>query len=86
MKENLLLRSSKTKEKVLFIGIGNTSRGDDALGWDFVSKAQLHFPDADVEYKYQLQVEDSELSVHDTLPILQAMDNLDLGRAHVDSG
>jgi hydrogenase maturation protease len=61
MKENLLLRNLKTKEKVLFIGVGNTSRGDDALGWDFVSKAKVFFPDADLEYKYQLQVEDSEL-------------------------
>ena len=32
------------------------------------------------------QVEDSELSVHNTLPILQAMDKMDLGRGHVDIG
>lgn len=37
-------------------------------------------------HRFVRQVEDSELSVHDTLPILQAMDKLDLGRAHVDIG
>jgi glyceraldehyde 3-phosphate dehydrogenase len=37
-------------------------------------------------HRFVRQVEDSELSVHDTLPILQAMDNMDLGRGHVDIG
>ena len=37
-------------------------------------------------HRFVRQVEDSELSVHDTLPILQAMDKLELGRAHVDIG
>lgn len=37
-------------------------------------------------HRFVRQVEDSELSVHDTLPILQAMDKLDLGRAHIDIG
>ncbi|RDE24944.1 glyceraldehyde-3-phosphate dehydrogenase [Motiliproteus coralliicola] len=37
-------------------------------------------------HKYVRQVEGEELSVHDTFPILQAMDNMDLGRAHIDIG
>ena len=37
-------------------------------------------------HRFVRQVEDSELSVHDTLPILQAMDRMDLGRGHVDIG
>lgn len=37
-------------------------------------------------HRFVRQVEDSELSVHDTLPILEAMDKLELGRAHVDIG
>ncbi|MBL1274131.1 MAG: glyceraldehyde-3-phosphate dehydrogenase [Oceanospirillales bacterium] len=37
-------------------------------------------------HRYVRQVEQSELSVHDTLPLLQAMDQMDLGRAHVDIG
>ncbi|WP_427901851.1 glyceraldehyde-3-phosphate dehydrogenase [Marinobacter panjinensis] len=37
-------------------------------------------------HRFVRQVEDSELSVHNTLPILQAMDSMDLGRGHVDIG
>ncbi|MEP3561024.1 MAG: glyceraldehyde 3-phosphate dehydrogenase NAD-binding domain-containing protein, partial [Marinobacter sp.] len=37
-------------------------------------------------HRFVRQVEDSELSVHDTMPILQEMDKLNLGRAHVDIG
>ena len=32
------------------------------------------------------QIEGEELSVHDTYPVLQAMEKLDLGRAHIDIG
>ncbi|MEO9960378.1 MAG: glyceraldehyde-3-phosphate dehydrogenase, partial [Nisaea sp.] len=34
-------------------------------------------------HRFVRQVEDSELSVHNTLPILQAMDKMELGRGHV---
>jgi len=37
-------------------------------------------------HRFVRQVENKELSVHDTLPILEAMDKLDLGRAHIDIG
>ncbi|MEX0605895.1 MAG: glyceraldehyde-3-phosphate dehydrogenase [Marinobacter sp.] len=37
-------------------------------------------------HRFVRQVEESELSVHDTLPLLEAMDKLELGRAHVDIG
>tara|TARA_R110002012_G_scaffold166551_1_gene329926 strand:+ start:168 stop:1643 length:1476 start_codon:yes stop_codon:yes gene_type:complete len=37
-------------------------------------------------HRFVRQVEDSELSVHDTLPLLEAMDRLELGRAHIDIG
>ncbi|WP_407070131.1 glyceraldehyde-3-phosphate dehydrogenase [Marinobacter sp.] len=37
-------------------------------------------------HRFVRQVEDSELSVHNTLPILQAMDKMELGRGHVDIG
>ncbi|MEH6472871.1 MAG: glyceraldehyde-3-phosphate dehydrogenase [Halopseudomonas sp.] len=32
------------------------------------------------------QIEGEEVSVHDTYPVLQALDKMDLGRAHVDIG
>ncbi|WP_203141274.1 glyceraldehyde-3-phosphate dehydrogenase [Marinobacter mangrovi] len=37
-------------------------------------------------HRFVRQVEDSELSVHDTLPILETLDKLELGRAHIDIG
>ncbi|MFC4240341.1 glyceraldehyde-3-phosphate dehydrogenase [Marinobacter oulmenensis] len=37
-------------------------------------------------HRFVRQVEDSELSVHDTMPILEAMDRMELGRGHVDIG
>lgn len=37
-------------------------------------------------HRFVRQVEDSELSVCDTFPILEAMDRLELGSAHIDVG
>ncbi|MBK8517822.1 MAG: hydrogenase maturation protease [Saprospiraceae bacterium] len=46
----------------LIIGIGNTGRGDDGLGWQFISWIKKLFEiQVDYEYRYQLQIEDSEL-------------------------
>jgi hydrogenase maturation protease len=46
--------------RVLIIGIGNSSRGDDGLGWKFVDNATA-WRGIDLEYRYQLQVEDAGL-------------------------
>ena len=52
-------------DKTLLIGIGNIGRQDDGLGWLFLDKISELFPDYfDVEYRYQLQVEDAELISH----------------------
>jgi hydrogenase maturation protease len=48
--------------RILLIGIGNCGRGDDGLGWrfaDYICESGYDF--FDVEYRYQLQVEDAEL-------------------------
>ncbi len=37
-------------------------------------------------HRYVRQVEGEELSVNDTYPVLQFMDKMDLGRAHIDIG
>lgn len=37
-------------------------------------------------HRYVRQIEDSELSVRDTFPMLQCMDQLELGSAHIDVG
>ncbi len=49
--------------KTLLFGIGNCGRADDGLGWAFLDKVKPHLPNNfDVEYRYQLQVEDAELA------------------------
>jgi hydrogenase maturation protease len=55
--------------KMLLIGIGNCGRGDDGLGWKFAEYFQLKANELfDVEFRYQLQVEDAELvSKYDTI-------------------
>lgn len=53
---------SAKKIKKLVIGIGNEGRGDDGLGWRFAEKTEAGFSaEYDVEYRYQLQVEDADL-------------------------
>lgn len=48
--------------RTLLIGIGNGSRGDDALGWLFLNEIEEKDPGRfDMEYRYQLQVEDADL-------------------------
>jgi len=64
-------------KKILIIGIGNTGRSDDGLGWKFAEKSEELFRDGcDIEYRYQLQVEDAELISHyDTVIFADAIDN-----------
>lgn len=47
--------------KNVLIAIGNSSRRDDGLGWAFAEMVENH-PEitCDVEYRYQLQVEDAD--------------------------
>jgi len=48
--------------RTLLIGIGNGSRGDDALGWLFLNEIEEKDPQKfDMEYRYQLQVEDADM-------------------------
>lgn len=48
--------------KILIIGIGNSGRSDDGLGWAFLDAIEGEIPsNYDLEYRYQLQVEDAEL-------------------------
>lgn len=46
-------------EDWLLIGIGNSGRSDDGLGWQFLERAaEMCIQHADFEFRYQLQVED----------------------------
>jgi hydrogenase maturation protease len=55
------MKKSRITKKILLIGIGNDGRSDDAAGWRFVD-TWANFTDVfDIEYRYQLQIEDAEL-------------------------
>jgi len=57
------MKNLKTdSNRVLIIGIGNSGRGDDGLGWKFVEMTQyLGYDFLDYEFRYQLQIEDASL-------------------------
>ena len=55
------MNESGTDRKTLLIGIGNSGRSDDALGWKFVDEFVEYGHLFDLEYRYQLQIEDAEL-------------------------
>lgn len=50
---------------LLCLGIGNSGRGDDGLGWAFLDRLE-NWPGfkGQCHYRYQLQVEDAELLAH----------------------
>ena len=49
----------------LLIGIGNSGRSDDGLGWAFLDRVQQETAfGGRVEYRYQLQIEDAALISH----------------------
>jgi hydrogenase maturation protease len=62
-KEPCWMKNSRTETStILLIGIGNTGRGDDGLGWLFLDQIKEMYPGSfDLEYRYQLQVEDAAL-------------------------
>lgn len=53
------MNALRTK-RTLLIGIGNDGRADDALGWRF-AEAVTDCAVMDIQYRYQLQIEDAEL-------------------------
>lgn len=70
-----MLNDLKAEErKILLLGIGNSGRGDDGLGWSFVEAlADGTHPWLDYEFRYQLQVEDADLIAgYDTVIFVDA--------------
>ena len=51
--------------RTLVLGIGNSGRKDDGLGWKFIDflKGQ-EMENLELDYRYQLQIEDAELISH----------------------
>ncbi|MDH3321494.1 MAG: hydrogenase maturation protease [Flavobacteriaceae bacterium] len=68
--------------KSIIIGIGNTGRKDDGLGWLFIDSLKQNATEKmDLAYRYQLQIEDAELICnYDTVIFVDAMkDHLEEG-------
>jgi len=63
------------KNKTIVFGIGNVGRQDDGLGWlflDYLTEKQYNH--LDLEYRYQLQIEDAELICnYDTVIFVDAV-------------
>ncbi len=55
------MNDTNQTKKTLVIGIGNYGRSDDALGWKFIDEFAVQSNLFDIEYRYQLQIEDAEL-------------------------
>lgn len=55
---------NEENKKILIIGIGNSGRSDDGLGWLMLDCLKKKFSDVDLLYRYQLQIEDAEKLSH----------------------
>ena len=63
----------KKSDKIIILGIGNNGRQDDGPGWSFLDFLDEQNTNIDLEYRYQLQIEDSELiSKYDTVIFVDA--------------
>ncbi len=51
----------KKSDKIIILGIGNNGRQDDGLGWLFLDFLEEQHSNIDIEYRYQLQIEDADL-------------------------
>lgn len=64
---------SLDKNKILIFGVGNNGRQDDGLGWAFLDFLETLNLELDIEYRYQLQIEDAEmLSNYNTVVFVDA--------------
>ena len=65
------------RSKPLIIGVGNSGRRDDGLGWEFLDMLEeMEEVQAKLEYRYQLQVEDAfQASQHNLVLFVDASQN-----------
>ena len=73
--------SKEDRKKILVIGIGNIGRQDDGLGWLILDHIVGEFKFVDIEYRYQLQIEDAELASNYSVVIFA-----DATKEQVDDG
>lgn len=58
-------KPAERTDRALLLGVGNAGRGDDGLGWAFLDRVgQDPSFSGELEYRYQLQVEDAALATH----------------------
>lgn len=63
----------KSDNHTIVIGIGNNGRQDDGLGWAFLDFLHEENTGFDLEYRYQLQIEDAEcISQYDRVIFVDA--------------
>ena len=56
--------SKEETSNILIIGIGNSGRKDDGLGWLMLDFIKKKFFNIDCLYRYQLQIEDAAILSH----------------------
>lgn len=56
--------SKEETKQLLIIGIGNSGRSDDGIGWKLLDGLDHIIPSVCIVYRYQLHVEDAELISH----------------------
>jgi len=69
--------NENAENKCLILGIGNSGRQDDGLGWEFLDGlSERKLNNVSLEYRYQLQIEDAELiGGFDTVVFVDASKN-----------
>lgn len=73
--------SNKETKDILIIGIGNSGRSDDGLGWLMLDGIKMKFSNVELLYRYQLQIEDAELLSHYATVIF-----VDATKEHTETG
>jgi len=68
------MKELKNEPRTLLVGIGNSGRSDDGLGWKFIEEiGNLGYDFLNCEFRYQLQVEDALLvSEYDVVVFVDA--------------
>ncbi len=59
--KNVAFQNISVNDRTLWIGIGNTGRSDDGLGWAFIEHLTREGIPGDKVCRYQLQIEDADL-------------------------
>jgi hydrogenase maturation protease len=65
------------ERKLLIIGVGNSARSDDGLAWECLRKLNILDLPVDVQYRFQLEVEDASLMTeYNTVLVIDASKNM----------